>query len=211
MQEVWKDIIIEKNGVVYDFTGRYEISNLGRIRNVETDVIRKCKPNKDGYVYIGLKINGKREMFKVHRLVATAFIPNPNNLPCVNHKDEIKTNNSAENLEWCSYKYNNTYGTVRERRSEKVRGQKRSEETKQKMSEAKKGKSFTEEHKHNLSESKKGGKHPQAKKVICVETGQVFDTIKEAKEWLGKGNINDCLRGKQKVAGGYHWEYYVNK
>jgi hypothetical protein len=53
-----------------------------------------------------------------------------------------------------------------------------------------------------------GGKNPHAKKVICIETGQVFDTVKEAQEWLGKGNISKCLRGRTKTAGGYTWMYY---
>lgn len=59
------------------------------------------------YAYVE---KGKQKTFSVHRLVALTFIPNPDNLPCINHKDEDKTNNNADNLEWCSYYYNNVYG-----------------------------------------------------------------------------------------------------
>ena len=62
---------------------------------------------------------GERKTFKLHRLLATLFIPNPNDFPCVNHKDENKLNNSLDNLEWCDITYNNTYGTRIERSKEK--------------------------------------------------------------------------------------------
>lgn len=77
-------------------------------------------------------------------------------------------------------------------------GKHHSEQTKKKISEAHKGKY-------------KGSKSPNAKKIICVETGQIFGSIVEAKEWLGKGDINMCLRGKCHTAGGYHWEYVTEE
>ena len=131
MVEEWRDIIIEKNGVVYNFEGKYQVSNYGRVRSLnyrQTGEIRvlKLRKRKDGYLEIGLcKIGKKQEMFKVHRLVATAFIPNPHGLPEVNHIREFdKEDNSVDNLEWCDRKYNMNYGTrierVKEKQSKKV-------------------------------------------------------------------------------------------
>lgn len=79
---------------VAGFEGYYEVSDHGRVRSVDRVVTFK---------------------YGVHRLVATAFIPNPDNLPEVNHKDENKNNNRVENLEWCDRQYNNTYGTAKMR------------------------------------------------------------------------------------------------
>lgn len=107
MTEIWKDI--------KGYEGRYQVSNLGRVRSIDAQVGarffigRILVPIKDGTGY--MCVNLSRKLFKVHRLVAIAFLANPNNYRCVNHKDEDKTNNRVSNLEWCSYKYNNNYGT----------------------------------------------------------------------------------------------------
>ena len=103
--------------------------------------------------------------------------------------------------------------------SEAMKGKPKSEEHKRKIGEALKGKLRSEEHRQHLSEAKKGlfagGNNPMARSVICIETKQVFDTIKEAQEWLGKGNIKSHLRGSKKSAGKHpitgeklHWMYY---
>lgn len=98
--EIWKDV---KN-----YEGIYQISNFGQVRNNK----KILKPTlKRGYLQIGLRKNGIRKFFQVHRLVADAFISNPNKLPQVNHIDENKLNNDVNNLEWCSVSYNNSYGT----------------------------------------------------------------------------------------------------
>ena len=114
--EKWKDI--------EGYEGLYQISNLGRIRsfyNYRRDGTNILKPRlKRGYYQVGLRKNGERKWHHLHRLVAKAFIPNPNNLPQINHKDENKTNNVIDNLEWCSVSYNNCYGTRRERVKEKT-------------------------------------------------------------------------------------------
>lgn len=101
--EIWKDII--------EFEGAYKVSNLGRILDVKTGKIRKLCRDKDGYYQLGMMKNGKRVFRKVHRLVAEAFLDNPNSLPLINHKNEIKTDNRPENLEWCTQAYNNAYGS----------------------------------------------------------------------------------------------------
>ena len=83
--------------------------SLGRVINYKEREL-KIQLDKDGYQVVTLVFGlEKPKVCKVHRLVAETFIPNPDNLPCVNHKDEDKTNNSVDNLEWCTYQYNNSY------------------------------------------------------------------------------------------------------
>lgn len=102
-------------------TGVYEVSDQGNVRNRKTGRLLKQVKNKDGYLQVGLREDGKSKSFRVHRLVAFAFIPNPDNLPQVNHKNEDKTDNRVENLEWCDAKYNSNYGTHNKRVSNGVR------------------------------------------------------------------------------------------
>ena len=112
MKEIWKD--------KKDYEGRYQVSNWGRVKslkrkNVLKEKILKPYVDKDGYLTVML--NNPRKTFLVHRLVAEAFIPNPDNLPQVNHKDENKQNNVVINLEWCDVKYNNEYNNGQKRRA----------------------------------------------------------------------------------------------
>lgn len=99
----------------------YQVSNLGRVKSLNYKHTKKphlLKPlqTREGYFLINLfDCNGVRNRFLIHRLVAMAFIPNPNNLPCVNHKSEIKTQNNVENLEWCTHDYNDNFGTRNKR------------------------------------------------------------------------------------------------
>jgi hypothetical protein len=108
MIETWKD--------VKDYEYLYQISNLGNVKSLhysggKKEKILKFSKDKDGYLQVNLTKNKKHKNYKVHRLVALNFIPNPDNLPQVNHKDENKQNNKVDNLEWCTNKYNNNYGT----------------------------------------------------------------------------------------------------
>ena len=105
MMEEWR--------AVPGYEGLYEVSNKGNVRNVRRNTLLRLPKNKYGYIQVGLYKNGIRTEFKVHRLVAQAFIPNPDGLPQVNHKNEVKTDNNVDNLEWCTAKYNNNYGTAR--------------------------------------------------------------------------------------------------
>lgn len=87
---------------------KYEVSNLGRVRNKNTGKILKTRKSNSGYLYVSFWRDHNRF---VHRLVAKTFIPNPNNYPEVNHINEDKENNCIDNLEWCDHKYNSNYGT----------------------------------------------------------------------------------------------------
>lgn len=94
----------------------YQISNLGRVWSKKRQIYLKPNKNQSGYLSVCITaINGKQKRELIHRLVALAFIPNPNNYPCVNHKDEDKENNTTTNLEWCTKKYNMNYGSVAEK------------------------------------------------------------------------------------------------
>lgn len=97
----------------------YMISNMGRVKSINYRHTGKEKIMKYdfscGYPFVNLFQDKKRKKYYIHRLVASAFLPNPDNLPQVNHKDEDKTNNNVNNLEWCSPKYNMNYGTHNER------------------------------------------------------------------------------------------------
>ena len=110
--EIWKDVI--------GFEGIYQVSNMGNVRSVcfhGTDKIQNMGLNKTkfGYLRVQLSKNGKIKHCSVHRLVAEAFLPNPMNLPQVNHKNEQKDDNQVTNLEWCTAKYNVNFGTARQR------------------------------------------------------------------------------------------------
>lgn len=109
IKEEWQDI--------EGYEGLYKVSNFGRVASFQSRNQRIMKPviTHKGYQSVGLQKGKQYKTCVIHRLVAKAFIPNPNSLPQVNHKDECKTNNRVDNLEWCTAKYNNNYGTYIER------------------------------------------------------------------------------------------------
>lgn len=111
MEEVWRDI--------EGYEGIYLVSNFGRIKslprrtpglNANKEIFLKQFEDKDGYYLVNLYKNGKAKLTRVSRIVAKTFIPNPNKYPEVNHKDENPKNNHTDNLEWCTKRYNLTYG-----------------------------------------------------------------------------------------------------
>lgn len=99
--EIWKPI--------KGFEGEYEISNFGQVKSLKTNIILHQYEYRAGYLEVHLRQHSKKFHKKIHRLVAEAFLPNPNNYPEVNHKDENKKNNRFDNLEWCTHQYNSTY------------------------------------------------------------------------------------------------------
>lgn len=121
VKEEWRPVV--------GFEGLYEVSNLGRVKSVQRiaygsyrkrvvpERIMALHYARGGYLRTSLHKDGEMRTFAIHRLVAEAFIPNPENLPQVNHKNEVKDDNRASNLEWCSLDYNVHYGTGIERRS----------------------------------------------------------------------------------------------
>lgn len=123
MDEIWK--------AIPGFDGRYEVSNLGRVKSCDRfrksksgslshvkERILKPRQDKNGYLEVAISKDGKLHYFRCHRLVADAFIPNPNHFPVINHKDEDVTNNIVSNLEWCSVSYNTSFSVYK--RSQKV-------------------------------------------------------------------------------------------
>lgn len=112
-EELWKPVL--------GYEGFYEVSNLGRVRSLNRPTknrnklakgrILKGKISSNGYPTVHLSLNGIANWIHIHRLVALAFIPNPDNLPMINHLNEIKTDNRVENLEWCTALHNNNWGT----------------------------------------------------------------------------------------------------
>lgn len=164
--EVWKEI---------DGFENYLVSNKGSVFSKNANKIIANFYDTKGYVRVSLYKNSKRHDKRVHRLVASAFIDNPNNLPQVNHKDEVKENNCVENLEWCDNYYNNHYGTC-----------------------------------HKRTAIKNTNCKSTSVPVRCVETGEVFPSIREAQRKYGAKNIDKCICGERKTCSGFHWEYASN-
>lgn len=115
VEEIWKD--------VEGFEGLYQVSSLGRVKRLKG---KHCKQDRilsqstlRGYRHLTLKNDSKQRTVQVHRLVAETFIPNPDNLPTINHRDENPSNNCVENLEWCTQKYNCNYGNRNSKIGEK--------------------------------------------------------------------------------------------
>ena len=200
--EIWKDI--------EGYEGLYQISNMGRVKSVERmkwcgkgyyktpERILKARKTKNGYLLVNLWKDGKIKSYYIHRLVAQAFLDNPDNLPEVNHIDQDKTNNKVENLEFCDRSYNVNYGTRNRKVAEKLRGRKQSEES-------------------NKKRAEKLTNNPKiSKPVIAIDkrTGLIVEFLSahEAERVLGisQSNITKCCKGKKKSIGGFYWMYANN-
>ena len=161
--ELWKEI--------KGYEGLYKVSSFGRIKNISTGKILSPYISGGGYPVVKLYKNKTQYNNFTHRLIAIAFIPNPNNYPFINHKDENKVNYNIDNLEWCTCQYNLTYGTYQQRRIDKRI-------------------------------------IPVVQKTKSGEIIKIHKSRIEAERETGipHGNINMCISGKLKTAGGYIWE-----
>ena len=182
-KEIWKDAI--------GFEGLYQISSLGRVKSlsrVTVDSRGRVRPVEErmlkirvskntGYPQVRLSKDGKSYDITIHRLIAEAFIPNPNNLPCVNHIDQDRGNSVLSNLEWCTYSYNNTYGEAIPKRKKTLR------------------KSLVGKHKIIYQFTKEGDL------VRCYVHG-----VKQFQEELGY-DIQPCLTGSSKTCNGFVFSY----
>ena len=181
--EIWKDI--------KGYEGFYQVSDCGRIKSLARDIyyqngiVHRTKEkilvpvlDKDGYQYVNLSKNGKRKVMTIHRLVAMAFIPNPENKSQINHKNEVKTNNVVENLEWCEAGYNINYGTRTSRAIQNRRSYKLGDNPSAKPV-------FCVE---------------LNKKFDCAKSAQ-------EELGIDRSCVGRVCRGEQKTAGGFHWRY----
>ena len=154
------------------YEGIYAITEDGRVWSYRRKIFLKQRLDKYGYPRITLYFDGKLKTYFIHRLVAEAYLPNPEEKTTVNHLDECKTNNHISNLAWATVKENNQYGTRSER----------------------------------AAKSKQ-------KPVRCVETGEIFESIKAAAAAYNvhPSCISSCIAGKQQTSGKCHWEYYYGE
>ena len=189
MIEIWKDIEM--------YEGLYQISDLGNVKalaRTKKDSLgrivrtkeRILKPSKtrknNGYKLVMLTKNKSRKGFLVHVLVAKHFVDNPNNYPIVNHKDEVKTHNKSNNLEWCTYKYNTNYGSCREK--------------------------LSINHSPNGANAVKRPVNQYDRKNNFIDN---FESLTDAssKTNISLANIAMCCKNIRKTAGNYIWEYAV--
>lgn len=207
MQEIWKTFTENPN---------YEVSNLGKVRNITSKNCLKPKNNGRGYLYVDLYNHMKHQRYYIHRLVALTFIPNPKNLPQVNHIDANKSNNIQSNLEWVTAKENLKHArklglvplTEKKINANKNNLKKITKEDMQRSyinrckTFARKGK------KAHIWESKN-----QFIPLYCIELHRVFLCASRVEEKLGlKANtISSALSRGRNYSCGYHWKILKNK
>ena len=204
-QEIWKDVI--------GYEGYYQVSNLGRVKGLSRPIIGNKRGYTSehflkesitrGYKSVTFSVNKQHKTMKIHRLVAICFLDNPNNYPQINHKDGNKLNNCVSNLEWCDASFNNKH-------KYEVLGYKFSDETLHKLSQKAKGRVWSEQSRENLSNVLKGKRKPKLqKKVRCITTNEVFESIQIAGELKGikPSNISMCCHGKIKFCKKLEWEF----
>lgn len=192
MEEIWKD--------VEGYSGIYKVSNFGRIWSNYKKELKVPQVYKSGYLFVTLYKNGKGTIFLIHRLVALAFVPGWFEGAVVNHKDEDKTNNRVDNLEWCDQRYNNNYNNGQKRRADtkRLNDYHHSIETRIKLSESHRGKP-------NKASEIKVNQYTMSGEYIAS-----FDSVRMAAKHIGlkaENSISNVLHGRSKSAGGYKWSF----
>lgn len=189
--ENWKQVPI------LDYKDLYEISNRGRVYSVRNKRCLQPKLSKTGYYRVSLSSHGIVKIVSIHRLVALAFIPNPENKPTVNHINEIKTDNRVENLEWATIAEQNVHGTR-----------------------LKRAKAHTNYRARRIDYSVVAIKHDYSKWDMCnrkstavYKDGEligVFDSQKQAADFtnVSKGQVSQCVSGQKKSCKGYMFEEF---
>lgn len=176
--EEWRDI--------EGYNGKYQVSNLGRVKslrdgygNPREKILSQCECS-NGYLYVQICKEGKVKTCRVNRLVGNAFIDNPNNLPYFNHKNEIKTDNRAVNLEPCDHKYNLNYKNTQARRVESTDYKAIAEKL-----------------------SRQVYQYDKNEKLVAI-----WDSTMEAgRNGFNQGHVTSCCNGKLKHYKGYIWSY----
>lgn len=168
----------------------YVVETDGRIFSKKTNKYLKPGINSNGYLSVELFNNGESKRLLIHRIVAKAYIPNPNSFPQINHKDENRSNNDVSNLEWCTPKYNMNYGEGAKTRHLKI------DYTKPIYKEV----------------AIKNGKAVSRPVMQFTKTGEFvarFDSIADATRSLGVkySHIADCANGKRTSSNGYVWKF----
>lgn len=182
--EIWKDIA--------GYEGLYQVSNFGNVRSLnwrKRGIVQNLylKKQNRGYRHVELTKDGVRKAHTIHRLVAETFIPNPNNYPVINHKDEDKTNNNAANLEWCTYQHNVKHSMLLHP-----------------------DRSFGC---HSGGNPNKGKPYSRMDKVIQLSKDglvlRVWDSLVSIKHEKGynEWSIGECCRGQRKSAYGFKWQF----
>lgn len=197
MKEEWRDI--------KGYEGLYQVSNLGRVKslnylNTGREQFLIAANDTAGYKIVSLCKNSKRKTCTIHKLVATAFIPNPNKLPMINHKDENKANNEIDNLEWCTASYNNSYGTIIQRSMLTRKKNNPNGECYAKTV-------LTRNKRKRFNAEKRVIQYSKSEDLICE-----YKSLHEAQRKTGINNrhISECCRGKRPFAGGFIWRYNDN-
>lgn len=212
MDEIFKDVV--------GYEGLYEVSNLGNVirinyRNTGKRKLIKPHKNKNGYVQIHLWKNEKRQMFYVHRLVAEAFILNPENKPFIDHINTIRDDNMVENLKWCTRLENNNNPLTKEKVLSHLQNENHPMLGKHHTEGTKKNMSISQSGEKNHMYGKIGEKHHNSKPILQYSKDGTFirewASMADVQRELGisEGDIsNVCARKpNHKTAGGYVWKY----
>ena len=187
---------------VKGYEGQYAITSCGKVWSYKSKKFLAVDYDDKGYARVEIWKNGKRKKCRVHRLVAEAYIPNPENKPQVNHLNEVKTANYVSNLVWATAEENINYGTHNERVSKSMKKYMSNPKHREHISNKMKEYMSNPAHRENVRQK-------VSKPVYCVELDRVFESQKEAAAELGihQNNLSLCCNGKLKTTGGLHWRF----